>query len=182
MPDPVFSMNTPEGQTIARELLISYLNTGTLAAPDWAIIGQYVEDSSEELDWSKETKTDIVGISRTTMKKPIIEQTFDPCPLAKGNKAVEKIHDLAIIKQDAQALAAQDMLIAHWYLSAEGAIVGSFAERYEACAIDVTALGGEGGGNITMPFGVTYGGARTVGTVTKDASGKVVFTPADVGE
>lgn len=179
MPETVFSFNTPEGQTIARELLIAYLNVGTLDDPLWSILGQYVEESSEEMDWSKDTKTDIVGITRTTMKKPTIEQTFDPCPLAKGNKAVEKIHNMAIIKQDAQALAAQDMLIAHWYTSADGAVVGSFAERYEACAIDVTGLGGEGGGNITMPFGVTYGGARTVGTVTKGAGGKVIFAPED---
>jgi len=38
-----------------------------------------------------------------------------------------------------------------------------------------SGLGGEGGGNIGMPVDVTYGGERTVGTVTKGAGGSVTF-------
>ena len=44
--------NTTVGQTIDRELLIAYLNTGTASAPVWSAIGKRVEDSSEEMDWS----------------------------------------------------------------------------------------------------------------------------------
>ena len=40
---------TPEGQTIDRELLIAYLNTGSKEAPTWSAIGKRVEDSSEEM-------------------------------------------------------------------------------------------------------------------------------------
>ena len=44
--------------------------------------------------------------------------------------------------------------------------------------VEVTGLGGEGGGNIGMPMTVTYGGMRTVGTTTKDATtGAITFTP-----
>jgi hypothetical protein len=44
--------------------------------------------------------------------------------------------------------------------------------------IEVTGLGGEGGGNIGMPITVTFGGTRTLGTATKDAStGAITFTP-----
>lgn len=42
---------TSEGQTIDRELLIAYLNTGTSSAPVWSAIGKRVEDSTEEMDW-----------------------------------------------------------------------------------------------------------------------------------
>ena len=67
------------------------------------------------------------------------------------------------------ALAAMDMLIVHTY--------AGFAERYESCMVEVTGLGGEGGGSVGMPINVTYGGTRTKGTATKGTSGAIEFTP-----
>ena len=76
----------------------------------------------------------------------------------------------------AQALAAQDMLIVHFYA---GESATPFAERYASCMVEVTGLGGEGGGNIGMPISVTYGGTRTTGTASRDAStGAVTFQAA----
>lgn len=53
--------NTNPGETVARELLVAYLNTGTASAPVWSPIGKRVEESAEEMDWSEETKQDILG-------------------------------------------------------------------------------------------------------------------------
>jgi hypothetical protein len=161
--------NTTAGQTIARELLIAYINTGTSASPTWSPLGTRVEDSSAEYDWSEETIQDILGNTFTTMKKPTVTQSLDPCPLDSGEAALTYIWGLAVKDQDAQALSAQDMLICHYYEST------SFAERYTSCAVRVTGLGGEGGGNIEMPIEVTYGGTRTVGTAT-NTNGTVTFT------
>ena len=167
------TFNTKGGQTIARELLIAYINVAANREPeDWKAIGKRVEDSSAEYDWGEETTQDILGNTFTTMKKPTITQSFDPMPLDAGDEASKHIWNLAVHDQDAQALANQDMLIAHFYAdSAEN----NFAERYESCAVRVTGLGGEGGGNIDMPIDVTYGGTRTVGTVT-NAQGKITFS------
>ncbi len=55
------SFNTNAGQTIAREMLIVYLNTGTTASPVWSAVGKRVEDSSTEIDWDTETIRDILG-------------------------------------------------------------------------------------------------------------------------
>ena len=164
------TFNTPEGQTIARELLIAYLNTGTKAAPVWSAIGKRVEDSDTEYDWDAETKRDILGMTHGKMKKPTITQSFDPCELDSGDAAQVKLWNLAVKDQNAQALAAQDMLIVHFYAGQ------NFAERYESCMIEITGLGGEGGGEIGMPINVTYGGERTLGTATKAADGTVTFT------
>jgi len=171
-----FAFNTPSGETIARERLIAYLNTGTASAPVWSPLGKRTTDSSEEFDWSEETTQDILGNTYTTMKKPVITQAFDPWDLDGGDAAQQKIHQLAVIEQNAQALTNQDMLIAHFYISASGASAGSFAERYSSCMVKPSGLGGEGGGNIGMPIDVTYGGTRTVGTVTRSAGGSVTFT------
>ena len=70
MPDITF--NTEAGRTIARELLIAYLNTGTQATPVWSAVGKRVEDSDTEYDWDTETKRDILGSTYGKMKKPTI--------------------------------------------------------------------------------------------------------------
>lgn len=167
------SFNTTSGQTIAREMLIAYLNTGTAQSPVWSAIGKRVEDSSAEFDWGEESKQDILGSTYTTMKKPIITQSFEPCELDAGDVAQVKIWNLAVKEHNAQALCNNDMLIVHLY--AGTAATAMFAERYSACMIKPTGLGGEGGGNIGMPIDVVYGGTRTTGTAAI-ASGVVTFT------
>lgn len=169
------TFNTPEGQTIDRELLIAYLNTGSKEAPVWSAIGKRVEDSSEEMDWGQESKQDILGNTFTTMKKPIISQTFDPIPLDAGDAAAVKMWNLAIKDHDAQALANQDMMIGHFYATSGEA---KFAERYDSCAIAVTGIGGEGGGTLGITSEVTYGGNRTLGTVSRGSNSAIEFTAA----
>ena len=154
------------------QLKINY-NIGD-STPEWAAIGKRVEDSSEEMDWSEETKKDIFGDTYTTLKKPTITQSFEPCELDAGDEAQQLIWNLAVKEQDAQALANMDMLIVHFY--AGTAATAAFAERYTSCAIKPSSLGGEGGGSIGMPIDVTYGGARTTGTASL-ADGEVTFTP-----
>ena len=169
-----YEFNTADNQTIARELLLLYLNTGTKDAPVWSPIGKRVEDSSMELDWQRESKKDIMGNTYNTMKKPVITQTFEPWELAKGDAAQEKVWQLAFVEQNAQALCGMDVLVVHAYAGTANTAV--FAERNEASSIEVTGLGGAGGGNIEMPITVTYGGIRTVGTAAM-ANGSVTFTP-----
>lgn len=167
------TFNTTAGQTIQRELLIAYLNTGTDSSPTWSPIGKRVTDSSEEFDWGEETSQDILGATRSKMKTPVITQSFDPCELDAGDAAQTKIWELAVKEQNAPALANQDMLIVHLY--AGTANTAAFAERYDSCMIKPSSLGGEGGGSIGMPIDVTYGGNRTVGTAAV-ANGVVTFT------
>lgn len=165
--------NTASGQTVDRELLIAYLNTGTTSAPVWSPIGSRVTDSSMEYDWQEESSKDILGTTRSTMKKPIITQTFDPCDLDAGDAAVLKIWNLAVKEQNVAALTNQDMLIVHLYAGTKD--TAAFAERYSACMVKPSSLGGEGGGFVGMPMDITYGGARTVGTAAVSA-GTVTFT------
>ena len=167
------SFNTTAGQTVDRALMIAYLNTGTNSAPVWSPLGKRVEDSSAEYDWSDETKQDILGNTWATMKKPVVTQTFDPCELDASDVAQQKIWNLAVVQQNAAALANQDMLIVHLY--AGTATTAAFAERYESCMVKPSSLGGEGGGNIGMPIDVTYGGKRTTGTAAV-SDGTVTFT------
>lgn len=174
------TFNTTSGQTIDRELLVLFLNTGTAVSPVWSPVGSHVADSSEELDWSRESETDILGKVRTTMKKPVITQTFDPMPLDGGDAAALKLWNLAIKDQDYAALAAQDVMIVHRY--AGTADTAMFAERYDGAAFEATGLGGEGGAHITMPVTVTLGGTRTIGTAAKSGNTYTFTVEGDDGE
>ena len=167
------TFNTTSGQTVSRDLLVAYLNTGETSTPTWSPIGKRVEDSSIELDWQTETKVDIFGDTYTTGKKATRTQTFDPCELDGADAAQTKIWNLAIKDDNVQALLNQDMLIVHLYAGTADTAV--FAERYSACAVLPSGLGGEGGGSVGMPIDVTYGGTRTTGTAAI-AGGTVTFT------
>lgn len=168
------TFNTTAGETVKRELLIAYLNTGTESEPVWSPLGKRVEESSAELDWGEETKTDVLGQSYTNLKKPTVTQTFEPGELDGSDVAQVRIWNLAIREQNYAALANMDMLIVHFYA---GAKESPFAERYSACTVRPTGLGGEGGGTVGMPVDVTYGGVRTVGTAT-NTGGEITFNPA----
>lgn len=171
-----FSMKTPAGQTVNRKMYLCCGNSGTAAAPKWGRLGKRVEDSSAEMDWSEETKTDILGDTYSTMKTPVITQTFDPCELDSGDEYQQHVVNLAVVEQNAAALCNQDLLRIHLYLTDENG--NAFAERYPSSMVKPTGLGGEGGGSLTMPVDVTFGGTREVGTASVAADGTITFTKA----
>ena len=172
MADTAF--NTPAGQAPDRESLIAYLNTAVSSgAPEWSPLGEGVTDSSMEYDWQEESSKDIRGVTRTTLRKPIITEDFDTSRLDSGSKAISKLWNLAIKEQNAAALANQDVLVIHAYAGTEKTAV--FAERYSGCTVIPTRVGGEGGGAVDMDISVTFGGTRTIGTAAIDGD-TVTFT------
>ena len=168
------TFNTGSGKTVKRELLVAYLNTSTTSTAIWSPLGKRVTDSEQSYDWSEDSSQDILGNTWSTMKKPVVSQDFDPYDLDGGDVAALKIWNMAVKDQDYVSLAAQDMLIVHLY--AGTADTAMFAERYSACSIRPSSLGGEGGGNLGMPISVTYGGTRTTGTASVSSAGVVTFS------
>ena len=167
------TFNTTAGAAVARKLMILYLNTGTSQSPTWSPIGRRVEDSSMEYDWGEESKTDILGVTRTTMKAPIITQTFDPCELDGGDAAQVKIWNMAIRDQDVAAMTNNDLLVVHTYA---GTASAAFAERYPSSMVKPSGLGGSA--NVGMPIDVTFGGQRETGTASV-ADGVVTFNKTE---
>ena len=131
MADTTF--NTTAGQTVDRELLIAYLNTGETGTPTWSPLGTRVTDSSMEYDWQEDSSKDILGTTRTTMKKPIITQTFDPSDLDAGDPAIVKVWNLAVKEQNAAALANQACFA---YMKQKNA--QALLAKYSASSITIT--------------------------------------------
>lgn len=176
---PEFKFKTPAGQTIDRKLYLCCGNYGTAAAPQWGKLGKRVENSSAEMDWGEETKQDILGDTYSTMKTPVVSQTFDPCELDSGDEYQQKVWNLAVVDQDAPALCNQDLLRIHLYAVDEQG--SAFAERYPASMVKPSGLGGEGGGSLTMPIDITFGGTRQIGTASVAEDGTITFTPKAKG-
>ena len=163
--------NTPAGNTVARKMLILFMNTGSKEVPKWSAIGRRVEDSSMEFDWGEESTTDIFGSTYTKYKPPVITQTFEPCDLDSADDALQKIWNQAIKDQDTGAMSNNDLLVVHTYAGVADTAV--FAERYPSSAIRPSGLGGSA--NVGMPINVTFGGTREVGTAAIGDDG-VIFT------
>ena len=175
-----YKFSTPAGQTIDRKLYLCCGNSGTYAAPKWGRLGKRVEDSSAEMDWGENTKIDIMGDTYSTMKTPTVSQSFDPCELDSGDEYQQHVWELAVVEQDAPALCNQDLLRIHLYAVDEAG--NAFAERYPSSMVKPSGLGGEGGGSLTMPVDITFGGTREVGTASVAADGTITFTPKGAGE
>jgi len=167
------TFNTAPNTTVERKMLVLYLNTGTTEAPVWSPVGRRVEDSSMAYNWNESSKNDIFGVTWNSVKRPVITQTFEPCELDAGDVAQVKIWNQAIKDQNVSAMVNNDMLVVHTY--AGDADTGVFAERYPACMVKPSGLGGSA--TVGMPIDVTYGGERQTGTATV-AAGKVTFTGA----
>lgn len=174
MPD--FKFSTPAGQTVDRKLYLCCGNSGTREAPKWGRLGSRVEESSAEMDWSENTKTDILGKTYGTMKTPIIKQTFDPGEIDPADEYQQHIWQLAVVEQNAAELCNQDLLRIHLYAQDEQG--NAFAERFPSSMVKPTGLGGAGGGALEMPIDVTFGGEREVGTATVSSDGTITFTKA----
>ena len=168
------TFNTTAGSVIARKMYVLYLNTGSVGTPTWSPVGKRVEDSSAEYDWSEESKVDIFGETYTTIKAPVITQSFDPCELDAGDTAQVKFWNQAIKDQDISAMTNNDMLLVHLYAGTANSAV--FAERYSACAVKPASIGGSA--TVDMPIDVTFGGTRTVGTASVTSAGVVTFSAA----
>lgn len=155
------------GETVARELLVACLNTGTSSTPVWSPLGKRVEDSSASYDWSQETIKDIRGATYGTLKKPTVSQNFEPYPLDSGDSALAKLHEMAVINNDYTGLCNLDMIMVHqYYGEVQTQVNHYFFERYDSCMAVISSVGGEGGGNIEDAIEITYGGNRTTGTCT----------------
>lgn len=164
-----FKLAGTPGQTLERRLYLVYGNSGTYADPKWNVIGKRVEESTAEEDWSEESITDVLGDTYPSMKAPITTQSFDPCPIDPGDEYQAKLVQLYVVERNAQALVSQDLLRVHAYLTdSTGAY--AFAERFPSSMVKPTGLGGEGGGDLTMPVDITFGGTRERGYVPVPAS------------
>lgn len=144
----------------ARKLLRTYVNVGESGSPEWEIVGSGIEDSSVELNPDTETKTDILGVTTTTVNKWEATQSFDPFTIKGDSKLAFKLHQIWQDKTP-EKLSQFDVLLVYRYIGEES--TGYEAEKQKNCTINIMSIGGSS--YVDMPIEITYSNDIERGTV-----------------
>ena len=165
--------NLKDGQKAERKLLVTAVNVGDSitkgsGTPEWQIIGVGVEDSSIEYNPDTETKTDILGITETTVNKLETSQTLEPMTVRGGSKLAIKLYNQIKYKRVSESSMYEVMQI-HAYVGTDGAYE---AEVHKNCTITPQSLGGDA--YVDMPIDINYSNDKVHGTVDNYKYGSTI--------
>ena len=165
--------NLKDGQKAERKLLVTAVNVGDSitkgsGTPEWQIIGVGVEDSSIEYNPDTETKTDILGITETTVNKLETSQTLEPMTVRGGSKLAVKLYN-QIKYNRVSEFSMYEVMQIHAYVGADGAYE---AEVHKNCTITPQSLGGDA--YVDMPIDINYSNDKVHGTVDNYKYGSTI--------
>ena len=165
--------NLKDGQKAERKLLVTAVNVGDSitkgsGTPEWQIIGVGVEDSSIEYNPDTETKTDILGITETTVNKLEISQTLEPMTVRGGSKLAIKLYN-QIKYNRVSEFSMYEVMQIHAYVGTDGAYE---AEVHKNCTITPQSLGGDA--YVDMPIDINYSNDKVHGTVDNYKYGSTI--------
>ena len=165
--------NLKDGQKAERKLLVTAVNVGDSitkgsGTPEWQIIGVGVEDSSIEYNPDTETKTDILGITETTVNKLETSQTLEPMTVRGGSKLAVKLYN-QIKYNRVSEFAMYEVMQIHAYVGTDGAYE---AEVHKNCTITPQSLGGDA--YVDMPIDINYSNDKVHGTVDNYKYGSTI--------
>jgi hypothetical protein len=167
------AFNLTTDQEAERKLLVTAVNVGTTASPEWEIVGVGVESSTIDYNIDKTKVTDILGVTKTRVNKLETTQELSPNTVRGGSKLALKLYNDYKYGRLSELSLYQVMQI-HAYVGAAGAYE---AEVHDNCTISVTSLGGSA--YVDMPISIDYSNDKTHGTVDKYKYGEIItFTPA----
>lgn len=167
------AFNLTDGQQAERKLLVTAVNTGTHALPEWEIVGVTVEDSAIEYNADVTTITDILGITSTSINKLETAQSLDGLRLRGGSDLQLKLYNQVKYGRLAE-LSMYEVLQIHAYV---GAAAAYEAELHVNCTITPVSVGGSS--YLEVPIAINFSNNKTHGTVNAFAYGSTVtFTPA----
>lgn len=165
--------NLKDGQKAERKLLVTAVNVGDSitkgsGTPEWQIIGVGVEDSSIEYNPDTETKTDILGITETTVNKLETSQTLEPMTVRGGSKLAIKLYN-QIKYNRVSEFSMYEVMQIHAYVGTDGAYE---AEVHKNCTITPQSLGGDA--YVDMPIDINYSNDKVHGTVDNYKYGSTI--------
>ncbi len=165
--------NLKDGQKAERKLLVTAVNVGDSISsgsgtPEWQIIGVGVEDSSIEYNPDTETKTDILGITETTVNKLETSQTLEPMTVRGGSKLAVKLYN-QIKYNRVSEFSMYEVMQIHAYVGTDGAYE---AEVHKNCTITPQSLGGDA--YVDMPIDINYSNDKVHGTVDNYKYGSTI--------
>lgn len=147
---------TGTGEVKRNEFLL-FANVGT-DAEEWEVIGKDLESLTVELNNEVESKTNILGESKTTITKGSKSSSISPYKVRKESKLGEIIYKMA---RDGKELSEVEMEFLQVFVFDEVAS-GTYYAIKQKCAVDVKSYGGDTKG-LDIPFDIHFTGAETKG-------------------
>lgn len=164
---------TSEGD-VKRSLLACAVDVSDSSTPEYLVVGYKVGASTLETNVDKETITDILGESHTTINKVELSQQFQGAPLKGGDTGKLPAKLIHILRtQQYEKFSQFKCILIYGFLGTGEAPYE--ADLYSGCTISPENLGGENW--TTMDLTVDFGGEVTHGTAN-GIKGVVTFTPA----
>lgn len=176
----ITSFDLNNNQKAERKLLVTAVNVGdsitdAQGTPEWQIVGVGVEDSSISYNPDTETKTDILGITETTVNKFETSQSLDPMTVRGGSKLAVKLYNQVKYNRLSE-FAMYEVMQIHAYAKRAGG--GYEAEVHKNCTLTPQSIGGSS--YVDMPIDINYSNDKVHGTVDNYTYGSTVTFTADV--
>lgn len=157
----ITAYNTQADQKIERKFLITAVNVGTTAAPEWEVVGRGIDDSSIEYNLEVNAAKDILGYNETDVDSAAPTQKFEKYKLRSDSKLCTKLDD--IMQRNALSeLSLFEVLIVRGYVGEAGSYN---AEKHTSCTITPETLGGSS--YITTDITIYFSNNKTIGTADK---------------
>lgn len=153
---------------IKRQEFLLFANVGVADTPEWEVIGDEIEELSVETNNEVDSKTDILGQTKTTVKKGPKSTSVDPYIVKRESKLGQKLYEM--IRNDAELDDVKMDFLQVWVFDSEA---GKYSADRQQGMVDIKSYGGDTGG-FGIPFDVHLVGEKTPGTF--DPATKT-FTP-----
>ena len=177
----ITTFNLQDNQKAERKLLVTAVNIGDSVTqqsgtPEWQIVGVGVEDSSIEFNPDKETVTDILGITETTVNKFETSQDLSPMTIRGGSELAVKLYNQVKYNRMSEFAMYEVMQIHAYARRGDTAPYTYEAEVHKNCTLTPQSIGGSA--YVDFPISIDFSNDKVHGTVngyTKNDT--ITFTP-----
>lgn len=163
---------------LSRKTFLVYVNVaeGSSSEYDWALTGIGTEEMNMEFNLSRESVTDIYGVTRGSVTPGEKTITIDNNKYIADDKLFESLLK-KVRSADYNGMTNYDVLVVYGFMPAneDGAYE---AEIHKGCTVMLTSLGGSSD-DLNAPYEIALSDDKVLGTVTtNDWRTTPTFTPS----
>lgn len=146
--------------TVKRSQFATYINTGTIVTPDWALLGDGI--TSAAINYNPQTSEEIyIHEDSGTVEVESYKPTMPVDAVCKdGDDAWEYLDTMR--KSRATLSDAVTEIVNVWLYETE--VSGAWPAEKQGCSIQFDEFGGDGGASNKMSFTINYQGDPVAGT------------------
>ncbi len=159
--------------TIKRSQERHFLNTGTLVAPVWSLMGSGIPSAKTDMN-PETTKETNISEDNASVSVDSYAPTMPIKQTAKKGDAVFDFLDAMRKSRDILDAAETELVTVHVY---EGSALGFYYAEKQAVSIQIDDFGGDGGKPIEINYTINFQGTPVYGGFNPTPTAEFVATP-----